>query len=214
MAGKGEKSGRGGRLGKKVGKGVGGIGGKKRLVEGQYSWAEGGRVLAGNEANGWELYENLVECDEGWENDEVIVVEACRDGKGVKKVWVRESVDRVIEMMEAEGVKEEFGEKTKEDVAMSLGNGKNTEGKGLGDSKHAEGEGKGKEVEVGKEVGAKEERKALGRMEKWGEDDVREMVGGGLEVNGKIMKGIWREEYEKGKMGKVMMGTEERDEVR
>ena len=58
MTGKGEKSGRGAGPGKSVGRGMGGRCGKKRLVEGQYKWAEGARVLAGNAANGWIVYEN------------------------------------------------------------------------------------------------------------------------------------------------------------
>ena len=156
MVGKGEKSGKGDRPGKRVGRGVGGRCGRKRLVEGQFKWAEGNRVLAGNATNGWIVYENLEKCEEGWENDEVIVVGDKKEVNKGEKGWVRKDVDELIGEMEMEGVEEEFKKAKEEeakregedrDVAMGLGDGKNTEGVGIGDLKHAVDKGKGREEE-------------------------------------------------------------------
>ncbi|KAG0644458.1 hypothetical protein HOY80DRAFT_996925 [Tuber brumale] len=126
MVVKGRKSRKGVRLGKVRKRGVGGVVGKKRLMENDIMMLEGGYAFELRGKNAKQLIGNLVQKDGGWENDNVMIV---KEG-GVERVMIGgEKMEEVVNLVTEE--EEEC------DADMELMGGGAGDVDGFEDSRHA-----------------------------------------------------------------------------
>lgn len=180
MVGKGEKSGRGSRLGTIEKKERERAGGKRRLEEKNVVMGMNGMVVVKGAVKEEMILVELEKVEGGWENEDVIIVEEkCEEGRGLVEKECRKKgfVDE-----------EEGGEEEIRDVVMGLGEGKTLEGNGLGDSKHKVS---GRTFGDAERVWHKNMIEGKGVVKK--DRDGEEI----LVVNGRVYRGIWKREYER-----------------